>query len=105
MMKAIIVHDSMANILEALTKENRELKEALKEASKVRDGLIRWRQNAFPHTDQRTVIEREFPRLNQAIKTVANHKTSTKGDVEIVRKRNEIRGKHTVRREEDCCND
>ena len=66
------LHQQLANALAANEQNLKvyhaaaaELRQQLSERDKqnlaLKDALIKWRQQAFPGTDQRRVIERDFP--------------------------------------------
>lgn len=48
---------------EKLEEQERTIKALREQNAQLKVALIRWRQQQWPHTDQKAVIERDFPQI------------------------------------------
>jgi len=55
------LHEEIYSLRAQLAECQKDAARYLKEARQLRESLIGWRERAWPHTDQRVVIDKDYP--------------------------------------------
>jgi hypothetical protein len=55
------LNNSLENLQDEVTMLRAKLLEIEEQNKQIKEALIRWRQREYPGTDQRLIVERDFP--------------------------------------------